>query len=187
MSQQAHVCPWWVGCLLASPLRRIIHNPDEILSPFVRPGMTVLEPGPGMGFFTIPMARMIGEGGCVYALDIQKKMLEGLQSRARKAGVDARIRTRLVKPDSLDIADLNGTVDLVCAIAVVHELPSSDRFFSEVSAALKQDGRLLLAEPSGHVSPAQFEEELQVANRYGLHVLSRPSVSRSRSAVLEKL
>lgn len=186
MPQQSHVCPWWVGCLLATPLRRLIHDPDEILSPFLRPGMTVLEPGPGMGFFTIPIARMVGEGGCVYALDIQEKMLNGLQSRARKAGVDARILPRLVKPHSMDIADLYGKVDLVCAFAVVHELPNPDAFFSEASAALKQDGLLLFAEPSGHVSPAQFEEELQAAKRNGMQVLSRPTVRRSRSAVLKK-
>ena len=59
-AKQHHVCPWWIGYLLASPIRRIFQNPEEILSPFIRFGMAVLEPGPGMGFFTIPLARMVG-------------------------------------------------------------------------------------------------------------------------------
>jgi hypothetical protein len=46
---QHRVCPWWVGYILASPVRKLWQNPVRILKPFVRPGMTVLEPGPGMG------------------------------------------------------------------------------------------------------------------------------------------
>ena len=52
------VCPWWLGYLLASPVRRwMAENPESLLAPYVREGMTVLEPGPGMGFFTLPLAR----------------------------------------------------------------------------------------------------------------------------------
>ena len=47
------VCPWWLGYLLASPLRRILIPPAKVLAGHVRAGMTVLEPGPGMGFFTL--------------------------------------------------------------------------------------------------------------------------------------
>lgn len=186
MAKQSRVCPWWLGYLLASPIRRVFQNPDEILSPYVRPGMTVLEPGPGMGFFTVPIARMVGENGCVHVLDVQKEMLDGLERRAKKAGLSSRINPRLVKPDSMDIADLTGKIDLVCAFALVHEMPSSDRFFSEASAALRPHGILLLAEPAGHVSSAEFETELEAANRHGLRLLSRPTVRRSRAAVLKK-
>jgi hypothetical protein len=55
-----HVCPWWLGYLLASPIRRIAQDPHKILHPHVREGMTVLEPGPGMGFFTLELLRLTG-------------------------------------------------------------------------------------------------------------------------------
>ena len=55
-----HICPWWVGYLLANPLRRIFENPDKLLAPFVCNGMTVIDYGCGMGFFTIPLARLVG-------------------------------------------------------------------------------------------------------------------------------
>jgi hypothetical protein len=45
------VCPWWLGYLLASPLRRLMMDPRKLLAPYVHEGMTVLEPAPGMGFF----------------------------------------------------------------------------------------------------------------------------------------
>jgi SAM-dependent methyltransferase len=186
MAKQHRVCPWWIGYLLASPLRRLFQNPDELLAPFIRPGMKVLEPGPGMGFWTLPIARMVGEQGCVYALDVQAKMLAGLERRAKKSGLAARIRPRLVQPDSLDIADLTGRIDLVCAFAVVHEMPNPERFFAEAAAALKPPGLLLLAEPAGHVSAAEFAAELEAAGRHGLRVESRPAVRRSQVAVLKK-
>lgn len=186
MGKQHGVCPWWIGYLLASPLRRFLQDPDEILAPYVRPGMLVLEPGPGMGFFTLPIARMVGREGCVYALDVQQKMLDGLARRARKAGLADRIRPRLVRPDSLDAADLTGKIDLVCALAVVHEMPDAERFFSEAAATLKPNGLLLLAEPAGHVRSAEFEAELEAATRNGLYISGRPVVRRSHAAVLKK-
>ena len=89
------VCPVWVGYLLASPLRKFAHNPDKILSPYVKEGMTVLDIGSAMGFFSIPMAQMVGPEGKVICVDMQEKMLERLQKRAHKAGVADRIETRL--------------------------------------------------------------------------------------------
>ena len=53
--------------MLASPLRRLLHDPAKILAPYVREGMTVLEPGPGMGFFTLDLARRVGASGRVVA------------------------------------------------------------------------------------------------------------------------
>ena len=61
------VCPWWAGYILASPLRRLIQDPRSLLAPYVHPGMTVLEPGPGMGFFTLELARLVGPAGRVIA------------------------------------------------------------------------------------------------------------------------
>jgi ubiquinone/menaquinone biosynthesis C-methylase UbiE len=67
------VCPWWLGYWLISPVRRLGQNPHDILLPYVREGMTVLEPGPGMGFFTIELARLVGASGKVVAVDVQPR------------------------------------------------------------------------------------------------------------------
>src|SRR6516165_6577412 len=117
------VCPWWLGRLLASPLRRLMYDPAQILGPYVNAGMTVLEPGPGMGFFTLELAHRVGTSGRVVAVDVQPKMLDGLRRRAAKAGLLERIDVRLAAPDSLGLADMAGAVDFTLAFAVVHELP----------------------------------------------------------------
>jgi ubiquinone/menaquinone biosynthesis C-methylase UbiE len=182
-----HVCPWWLGHVLASPIRKWwTQNPETLFAPFVRAGMTVLEPGPGMGFFTLPLARMVSPSGRVVAVDIQTKMLAGLERRAKNAGLAERVETRLAKPETMGLADLQGTVDFVLAFAVVHEMPSTETFFREAAAALKPGSFLFLAEPAGHVTPEKFQCELDLASVAGLHQRDRPAVRRCRAAVLQK-
>ena len=162
-----HVCPFWAGYLLLNPLRRLLENPDKLLKPFVRPGMTVLEPGCAMGFFTLPLARLVGPDGRVIAVDIQPRMLTVLSRRALKAGLARRIEIRGARADSLGIEDLHHTVDFAAALHVVHEMPDPNAFFSEVRQALKPDGRLLVIEPRGHVSTADFSQMEAVAGNAG--------------------
>src|SRR5690242_3798650 len=119
----ARVCPWWLGYFLINPFRRWRQDPGKILAPFVREGMTVLEPGPGMGFFTLELAKRVGPAGQVIAVDIQSRMLKKLKRRAVKRGLLERIETRLAAPESMAIGDLNGKIDFALAFAVIHELP----------------------------------------------------------------
>jgi len=181
------VCPWWMGYLLASPLRRWgMQNPEKLLGPWIRPGFTILEPGPGMGFFTLPMARMAGPLGSVVALDVQPQMLAGLRRRAQRAQLAERLDLRLVSSHSLGIGDLAGSVDFVLAFAVVHEMPSAETFFAEAAQALRPGGFLYLAEPAGHVTDADFQAELEAASRAGLELYDHPKVRRSHAVVLRK-
>ena len=181
------VCPWWLGYFLLNPWRRRGQNPAKILVPYVRQGMTVLEPGPGMGFFTLDLACMVGASGRVVAVDIQAKMLDKLKRRAAKAGLLERLDVRLASSDSMGISDLKGSVDFTLAFAVVHEFPDAARFFADVAAASKSGASLLLAEPTGHVKTADFEAELKAASDVGFVVADRPMIRRSQTALLKKL
>ena len=180
------VCPWWLGYLLACPLRRFAQDPAKLLAPYVREGMTVLEAGPGMGFFTLDLARLVGPSGRVVAVDIQARMIASLKRRAARAGLLERLDARLASASSLGVADLVGAVDFSLLFAVVHELPAVETFFAELAQALKPGAGLLLVEPVGHVKPAQFEAELQAAAKAGFVVADRPSIHRSRAALLLK-
>lgn len=171
---RGRVCPWWLGYLLASPLRRWIEDPARLLVPYVRAGMTVLEPGPGMGFFTLELARLVGPAGRVVAPEMQPRMISGLERRADRAGLSGRVEARKVAADTLSIDDLAGRVDFALVYAVVHEIPDADRFFRETAAALKPGGTLLLAEPAAQVKPLEFEAELSLAAQIGLNGCGSP-------------
>jgi SAM-dependent methyltransferase len=179
------VCPWWIGYFLVSPLRRLWQDPRTILSPYVTEGLLVLEPGPGMGYFTLEIARLVGPTGRVVAVDIQPKMLAALRRRARRAGLDGRIEARRASESGLGVGDLAGKVGFVLAFALVHELPDVSSFFAEVAKALMPGGRLLLAEPR-HVSEDEFRKTLDTAAAAGLRFTERPFIRSSRTALLVK-
>lgn len=180
------VFPFWVGYLLASPLRKLFQNPEKILSPYVKAGMTVLDIGCALGFFSLPLARMVGKEGKVVCVDIQKKMLRSLHKRVLKAGVADRIITRICDRNSLGLNEFDNKIDFALAFAVVHEVPDVPAFFGELSKAVKSGGRCLVAEPKGRVSLEKFEATLSIADDKGFLVVAKPKIVRSHAALLTK-
>ena len=180
------ICPPWKGYLLLNPLRKLLENPNKILGQFVGAGMTVLEPGCGMGYFTLPLARLVGPEGRVVAVDIQPKMLSALERRARKAGLLSRIELRQATSDRLGVENLASEVDFAGALHLVHELPNQSSFFAQVWESLKPGGKLLVIEPRGHVSQEQFERSVAAGENIGFRsdVVFRKMAGRG--AVLTK-
>jgi ubiquinone/menaquinone biosynthesis C-methylase UbiE len=129
--------------------------------------MTVLEPGGGMGFFSLPLARLVGAEGRVVCVDLQPRMVDGLRRRARKAGLLDRLETAVCSAEDLGIGKWEGRIDLALVIHVIHEVPDPDRFLRQIHAALRPGGRLVVIEPKGHVRPAQFGKTLALAETVG--------------------
>jgi ubiquinone/menaquinone biosynthesis C-methylase UbiE len=77
--------------------------------------MTVFEPGPGMGFFTLELARRVGDTGRVVAVDVQPRMIAGLKRRATRERLLDRIDTRVVASESMGLTDLTGKADFTLA------------------------------------------------------------------------
>ena len=142
---------------IVSPLRRLGQNPQSILEPYISPGMTAVDIGCGMGFFSLEMARLAGPEGRIVCVDLQPKMIKSLVKRAEKEGLIDRIDGRSCSVESLGLDDLKGSADFVLLFAVVHEVPDKELFLSQTASLLKPGGILLLAEPPGHVSKANFK------------------------------
>jgi ubiquinone/menaquinone biosynthesis C-methylase UbiE len=181
----AHICPVWIGYLLASPLRKIIQNPN-ILKPYLEEGMTVLDFGSAMGFFSVPMAKMVGRSGKVICVDIQERMLQVLQKRAARAGVSERIKPHMSTEQGIGLSDYMEKIDFILASAVLHETPDPDRTLQELSTLLKPGARFMLIEPKGHVSEKEFERIKVPAIAFGLRLLAQPRVARSLTALFIK-
>lgn len=178
-----HVCPWWGGYFIDNPLRRLLHNPEKILGPYIKPGMTVMDIGCGIGFCSIAMARMVGEDGKVIAVDLQQKMLDVLQRRAKKAGVAERIETHRCEADNLGV---DTAVDFVLAFMMVHEVPDTRRLLEQVHGCLKPSGRFFVAEPRIHVPAAQFDAMVKIGEEVGLKLSEQPHVQWCRAAMFVK-
>jgi len=180
------VCPWWLGYLLINPLRKFLYKPEDVLKPYITEGMTALEVGSGMGFFTLPLARLVGASGHVVCVDLQERMIRGVRKRALRAGLMDRIELRVCTLTSLGIGDLVGRVNFALVFAVVHEVPDAKRFLSEIQRALAKGGRLLFSEPAGHVSREAFENTLATGQTLGFRIADSPKIRRSHSSLWVK-
>jgi cyclopropane fatty-acyl-phospholipid synthase-like methyltransferase len=179
----SHVCPWWLAYTFDNRLRRMIHKPEKVLSPYVRQGMTVMDAGCGMGVFSIGMARLVGDDGLVISVDIQQQMLKVVERRAVKAGVEHRIRTYLCEPEGIGE---HKNVHFALAFWMVHEVERPNEFFKQVYSCLSSESLFLLAEPRGHVSAKFFRKLIKEAQNAGLKLCEEPSICFSRAALFSK-
>ena len=179
-----HVCPWWLAYTFDNSLRRLVQNPEKILAPYVKEGMTVMDTGCGMGFFSIAMAHLVGSSGRVIAVDLQPQMLEVLKKRAEKARVSGRITTICCEQDELGVKE---KVDFALSFYMLHEVPDKERFFRQVAASLKPQARFLVVEPWFHVSRSDFKKTVEAALAAGLVQDGNPGVRFSFSQVFAAL
>jgi ubiquinone/menaquinone biosynthesis C-methylase UbiE len=182
--RRQHVCPWWLCFTFDNILRRLIHDPYKILRPYIKEGDKILDIGPGMGYFTVPLADMAGATGGVIAADIQEKMLLAIKKRAEKSGLDKNITLHLSDPDSLNI---KGKVNFILAFWMMHEVPDKRRLLNELFVALNDNGLFLLVEPVFHVGSADFGETINLAMRAGFTLCERPGIVFSRAALFSRL
>jgi ubiquinone/menaquinone biosynthesis C-methylase UbiE len=183
---KTHFCPWWLGYFLINPVRKYRHNPDKILAEYVKPGMKVVDFGSAMGWFSLPMAKMVGESGKVFCFDIQEKMLSKLEQRAVKAGVRNIIEPRLIEEDRNVYSDINGTIDFALLCAVAHEVPDQQQLFNTLYSLLKPNGKLLFMEPAGHVTQKQFEQSIAIAQTAGFTAVRSEQESKNLKVILIK-
>ena len=177
------VCPWWLCYSFDNPLRRLIHDPERLLEPYVKTGMTAVDIGCGMGYFTLGLAKLAGPGGKVIAVDLQGEMLAALGRRARKAGLADRIVLHRCRSDRLGVEEFAA---FVLVFWMAHEVRDKPRFFGEIFSLLKTDGRLLLVEPKFHVTRSSFGRTVEVCRAAGFRLLSEPAISLSRAVLMEK-
>ena len=177
------VCPWWFCYSFDNPLRRLIHDPERLFEPYVKTGVTAVDIGCGMGYFTLGLAKLVGPGGKVVAVDLQEEMLAALGRRARKAGLADRIVLHRCRSDRLGVEE---PADFVLAFWMTHEVPDKPRFFGEIFSLLKTDGRLLLVEPKLHVTRSSFGRTMEVCRAAGFRLLSEPTLALSRAVLMGK-
>ena len=115
-----------------------------------RAGETVCDLGCGEGRWTFALARAVGERGRVYAVDIDRKSLDIVESR-RKAEAVENVEVILSLPDdprlpqgAMDAVFLNDVIDYVDRRALAG-------FLAGIRDSLRPTGRLIVRDPNGGV------------------------------------
>ncbi|MDZ4801116.1 MAG: class I SAM-dependent methyltransferase [Bryobacteraceae bacterium] len=106
-------------------------------------GMTVADLGAGSGYFTLRMAKRVGNGGKVYAVDVQPEMLALLRNRLKK---EKLTNVEPVLGSESDPKLPRNSLDVILMVDVYHELSHPQQMLRKLKAALKTNGRLVLLE-----------------------------------------
>ena len=183
IKSQSYVCPWWLIKTFDNPFRKLIQNSGRILGGLVKKGDHCLDLGCGFGYYTLAMAREVGDDGRVTAVDIQPKMLEGTLRRAEKAGLSGRINLHRADVGELK---LSGEYDFALSFWMVHEVKERERFINTVYSLLKPGGNYLIVEPRIHVSKKSFDHSMDLAEKAGFKPGPYRKVFFSRARVLLK-
>ena len=168
---------------LDSKFRRLLYDPEKILSPWIRAGMTVADFGCGPGFFARTAAQLVGPSGKVIAIDIQEGMLAMLRDRILGMPIEQRIHPHRCDSDHLGISD---PLDLAYSFYVMHEVPDRARVIRELCALIKSGGTIFLMDFVVTMSRSSFEELERLVLEEGFRTIDRPRHFLSRSVVCLK-
>ena len=141
----------------------------------VRPDDRVCDLGAGSGLFTRPLARKAGGKGVVYAVDIDKGLLEHISERAKSLGI-GNIKTVLgtFTDPSLPVKN----VDVALINDVLHHIEARGEYLKNLARYLGPGGRIAVVDfkpgQGGHAKqPEQQISKEQAAewmNAAGLKV-----------------
>lgn len=141
------VYPAEEAAALLHPARRLIMPVAKALQRFrIAPGQTVLEAGPGPGYYTVDAARIVGHEGRILCLDIQRGMLEFLRDRL---DVEEIRNVDLVVADAQHLPLRTGAVDTAFLVTVLGEVPDPALAVAELRRVIKPGGSLGFSESFG--------------------------------------
>jgi ubiquinone/menaquinone biosynthesis C-methylase UbiE len=127
--------------LLEPPDREAWQKPDQVMDALrVAEGTTVADLGAGGGWFTMRLARRVGRFGRVYAVDVQRLMIEAIERRVEREGLN-NVTAILGEYDNPKLPP-DARTDAVLIVDAFHEMEDPVRLLTNVARTLKTHGRI---------------------------------------------
>jgi ubiquinone/menaquinone biosynthesis C-methylase UbiE len=132
--------------LMHDKLYRLFVNPYRLLyAAGIKAGQKALEIGFGPGFFTIPAAKIMGERGTVYALDINRAAVETMLHKVKQ---DRLSNVKVILADARETGLPDNTFDIAFLFGVIHDFPDVPAVMREMHRVLTPKGILSLQRSS---------------------------------------
>jgi len=137
--------PAFATRLIDNPIRRRLLQKPELIAERMqlKPGMTVVEIGPGKGSYTKAVAEKVQPNGKVFAIDIQESIINRLKKKIKKESIQ-NIIPKI--DDAYNLSFEDESVDRIFAITCLPEIPDPIRILMEFKRILKPDGIISLSE-----------------------------------------
>jgi len=125
---------------MEEPSRAEWQKPDDVVRALnLRPGQVACDIGAGPGYFSLRLARVLGDAGRVYAVDVEPRILAVLRDRIRDSGARNVTPVLSLADDALLPA---GGCDLILIVDTYHHFPDGPAYLQRLSRALKPGGRI---------------------------------------------
>lgn len=125
----------------------MFESPEAIIKQlFLAPGAVVVDMGAGMGAFSIPCAKHIGKNGIVYAVEVQRQLLNVIDQNAKHASVgNVRVIWGDIERDhGTKLSD--HVADVVILANTLFQVEHKEATIAECARLLKNGGRLLVVD-----------------------------------------
>lgn len=176
--------PAGIARLLDNPLRRLITPPERFVEQMgLKPGMRVLEVGPGPGFWTLAAAGRVGPQGRVCAVEISPHLAALVARKARRQGF-SWVHAVVADAQALPLAD--GAFDHAFFVAVLGEVPNPVRALEEARRVLRSGGRVTITEYFPDPDYSFPSTTLRRAERAGLRFRRRRNTLLGYTLELER-
>lgn len=153
---------------LLIPFRNIFLSPKKLIQ---RLGLgekqTVLEIGPGPGYFSTHVAKKLKKGRLVL-LDIQQEMLNLAKKRLQKRNI-TNVDYKLTDGNSFNLE--SKYFDRVFMVTVIGEVENKDKYLHEIYRVMKDDGILSISELAGDPDKLSLDELQSLVSKYGFRVI----------------
>jgi arsenite methyltransferase len=138
-------------------------QPERVIQSLeLQAGDHVADLGSGSGYFTFPLARAVGPGGKVYAVDIDNEMNNLITDRVQKMGA-ANVQVVLAEPNDPKLPTTG--VDLILTVNTYHHIEDRVAYFANLRKYLRPNGRVAVIDFDrrawfqglwSHYTPAEF-------------------------------
>lgn len=133
---------------------------DEVVAALnLQPDSVVADIGAGSGTFTVPLAKAVAKGGTVYAVDIEKGLVDHIARRAKEQNTP-NVRAVLGKFTDPNLPARN--VDLALIYDVLHHIESRAEYLKNLAPYLKTKGRIAVIDFHPELGPHKSDPALQV-------------------------
>jgi ubiquinone/menaquinone biosynthesis C-methylase UbiE len=142
--KSSRACPYSWRWMVDNLPRHVVHPLRSTVDGFhIDKGHTVLELGPGPGYFSGEVARRLGPEGRLVCVDIQPEMIGALRRRLLREGVTNALP---MVGDALTLPLADCSVDCAFLVTVLGEVPDRPKTLAELRRVLKPDGILSITE-----------------------------------------
>ncbi len=146
---------------LEDPKRDAYQKPEEVIKALdIKEGEVITDIGAGSGYFTVRLARPVGQNGRVYAVDINPDMIVHLNRRIRDLNL-RNVVTILCAPDDPLLGD--ASVDRFFICDTWHHINDHAKYLALLKRMLKPGGQVIMVDFKKTKTPVGPPMEMRIA------------------------